>query len=253
MAPYVRQRMSYRYNPYSRRNNYVSAPVISVPISRSRGFARSSVLSNGYRRSYGSSRSKWTTFNTRTNPVYPRPEVKDITHIQGDASAPSSISASGLIFAVNDIPQGVTAGTRVGRSVSTNSVYYNYVLNFGTGEVPNAIRHLLVWDRQSNGATPAVADVLLPTAPPLVAPMNLDNRERFVVLSDERVTLSPNGEMIRFCNDYRRINQKSTYDPDVITNIPNTGGLFAYFFSDEVTADNQPTVYGTWRVRYVDN
>lgn len=224
----------------------------SVPVSRVSGYARSRYSSYSSRRGYGRYRSKWSSINSRTNPVYPRPEVKNIDVQIGTLAAPQSIPNTGSITILNDIANNQRPDGRIGRTVATKSCYYNYVLNFGTGAVPNAIRHLLVWDRQSDGVVAALTDILT-TAIAITAPLDLSNNSRFVILADERTTLSPNGDQIRICTGFRNINQRTTFDPDNMQLIPNTGALLAVFVSDEITVENQPTVYGVWRTRFIDN
>lgn len=225
---------------------------IGLPrVSRGLGYARSTLSGYGARRGYGRYRSKWATFNSRTNPVYPRPEVKNFDANLASIAIPQPILAAGAITVLNEIAQGTDDENRIGRSTATKSVYYNFVLNFGTGAVPNCIRHMLVWDRQSNGVAPAVTAILDVNSQPVTAPLELDNRQRFVVLADERYTLSPNGDQIRFCSGFRNINQKTTWADGV--DVPSTGALLLLMVSDEATVANQPTFYGTWRTRFIDN
>lgn len=255
MAPYRRTR-SYRYSPYGAAAQVaMPVPQAVLPVSRASGYARSRYSGYSSRRSYGRYRSKWSAINSRTNPVYPRPEVKNLDYPLGNAATPASITDTGTPICINIITNGTSDGQRIGRSVATKSVYWNYVLNFGTGEVPNAIRHMLIWDRQSNGNAPATTDILQQTgtAQLITCPLNLDNKQRFVILADERLTLSPQGDQIRLCSGYRSINQKSTWDNDTLDNIPSTGSLLLLFLSDEATTENQPTFYGTWRMRFLDN
>lgn len=251
MAP-IRYGSTYsRYNPYSRyQPTQMLAPVPST-YSRARGSYQTN-MNYRRRRTY---RSKFNISNTRTNPVYPRPETKNFDFSVGPSATPQSIPLAGVVIPINSIEQGIDDNQRIGRSIATKSCYYQYVLNFGTGPVPNVIRHMLVWDRQPNGTAPAVNQVLnnLGLSTPVTAPMNLDNKERFVVLADERTTLSPNGDQIRVCNGFRTINQKTTFDNDQIDNIPATGSLLVLFMSDETVPTNQPNFYGTWRVRFIDN
>lgn len=199
--------------------------------------------------------------NLRMDPVYPRPEVKAIDVPLGSSANPNSIplggTGTGTFAVLNGMAQGTGLGQRLGNQLSTKSVYYQYVLNFGTGPVPNAIRHLLVWDKQPNGLSPLSTDVLgsnqsTTTVDFITAPMNLSNRDRFVILADERTTLSPNGDQIRIMTGFRKINQRTDFGPSTAASTPNTGALCLIFFSDETVTANQPTVYGTWRVRYID-
>lgn len=246
---------------------YDGAPSIYNPRRRvkipTRRAINNSTLVSGYRRNHtiNSSRgyrSKWYTANTRTNPVYPRPEVKWADTTFGTIAVPITIPASGSVFVLNSLAQGITSQTRIGSQVATKSVYYQIVFNVGGTPLPNAMRHMLVWDRQHNGGSPVLTatDILAGpgTTPLLTAPLNLSNRDRFVVLADDRFTLSPNGDQIRYVDEFRKINQLTTYPLETAAdNDPVTGALCLLMISDETATANQPTFYGTWRVRYMDN
>lgn len=199
--------------------------------------------------------------NLRMDPVYPRPEVKALDTQFGTLANPNSIPVTGTnagtFFTLNTMANSPALGGRLGNQVSTKSVYYQYVLNFGTGPVPNAIRHLLIWDKQPNGNTPTISDVLAANQTAsnsdyITVPMNLSNRDRFVILADERTTLSPNGDQIRIITGFRKINQRTDFGPSTVQSVPITGALLLAFVSDETTLANEPTVYGTWRVRFID-
>lgn len=226
---------------------YTPRPTMALAMApRSSGYLRP-------RSSINRRRSKWSITNTRTNPVYPRPEVKFLDTQLGTPAAPLAITNAGsAIQSLNTLTIGANNGNRLGNQVAMKSVYYQFVINFGGTQDPIVVRHLLIWDKQSNGAAAALADVLQFSAVGVVSPLNLSNRERFVVLSDDRVTLSPQGENIRFISDFRRINQKSTFTSTTAT-IPTTGNLFFFMVSDEPLGATAPTYYGTWRVRYIDN
>lgn len=224
------------------------------PTAMMRGYARGNALSQpsrGYRRGRGYRDPFSVTQNTRTHPVYPRPEVKWIDVTVGTAGSPLSIDNAGTANQnINSIPAGTGTSQRIGNQIALKSVYYQYVLNFGTGAVPNVIRHILYWDRQSDIGLSAGSDLLSPSSGYVTAPMNLENRNRFVILADDRLTLSPNGDQIRIIDGFRKINQLTNYNT---TNpLPQNGALNVLFCSDESTAANEPTVYGTWRVRYID-
>lgn len=201
-------------------------------------------------------RSRFNQISTYANPVYPRPEVKfhdtTIGNIgTGNAISIPAVPVAANVAVLNDIPQGASTTTRVGCQIAVKSVYYQFVLNFGTGAVPNVIRHILFWDRQMNGVAPDPSD-LLQSQPYVTSALKLMNRERFVILADDRTTLSPQGDMTRIINGFRSINQKTIF-PDTGTTNPTTGGLCVFFVSDETDVNSQPNYFGLWRCRYIDN
>lgn len=87
--------------------------------------------------------------------------------------------ATWTINCLNDVVQGTTATTRIGRKILMKSINIQGVVATSTG---NAARILIVYDKQSNGALPAATDVL--TSNTLMAMQNLDNRDRFIILAD---------------------------------------------------------------------
>lgn len=203
-------------------------------------------------RSSGRRRNKWASINTSTNRVYPRPEVKFRDVAIGTQQAPVAITNNATgVTVLNTLAQGTTSQERVGQQVATKSCYYQAIFNLGTVPAAIGIRHILYWDRQYNSAAAPVASDLLANTNYITSPLNLANRNRFVVLADDRLTLSPNGEMIKVLDGFRNINQLSTYND--ASNLPFTGALCVLIVSDEPTGDTAPTMYGTWRTRYMDN
>lgn len=210
------------------------------------------------RRRYRSYRSPFSYTSTSSNPVYPRPEVKFSDTTFGTIAAPIAIPSAGITpISLNNIGFAATPSGRIGTQICNKSLYYSLIFNFGTATAPIAIRHVVVWDRQANGLAPALsnyADVFLDTTKIITSPLNLGNRARFVVIVDERITLSPQGENIRYVTGFRKINQTSTFQDTGATNFPYTGNLLVLMASDEPssTPTTNPGYYGYWRLRYLD-
>lgn len=198
-------------------------------------------------------RSKWASMDTRSDPVYPRPEVKNLDVSFGTLDIPATAPSTGAPADILSLAQGTTSVTRIGRRVAVKSVYYQFTIEMNPGqEEPLVFRHILFWDRQANGAgvTATTIDQLLQTQPYVTSPMNLTNNQRFIILADDRSTLSPNGDQIRIVSGFRKINQFAEFSN---TNpIPISGGLRVMFVSD-VDGTFPPAFYGTWRVRFIDD
>lgn len=201
-------------------------------------------------------RSLLNNFNTRTNPVYPRPEVKVSDTTFGTIGAGIAIPSTGTApVCMNNLGSGTFPGQRVGAQISSKSVYYQFVINFGSASAAIAVRFILWWDRQMNGILPTnLASVLDNPTLGIVSPLLLSNRNRYFILADERVTLSPQGTNIQYISGFRKINQLSTYDQTGSVNYPLTGGLLYAFISDEpsTSSTTNPTYYGVFRFRYMD-
>jgi hypothetical protein len=116
-------------------------------------------------------------------------ELKFIDVVQSN----SLILSAGLVTLLNGLAQGTDFNQRIGRKIVMTSILWNhgYIPYDGTsspeGEI---IRNMIIYDTQANsGSTPAVTDILV-SADPFSA-MNLNNRDRFKVLFDKRITMNP--------------------------------------------------------------
>lgn len=246
------------YNPNKRsRSDSMNTDMVRympqrrVTVNRGKGY-KSQYAGQKKTYSKGYNRDKFSIMNTRQNPVYPRPEVKYLDIQIGTSAVPVAILNDGTNMTAINTPSSGTASTnRIGAVICSKSVYYQFVLNMGTAAAPIVVRHMLIWDRQSNGALPALSDILqnVTVGQVVLSPMNLFNRERFVVLADDRITMSPNADIITYTKGYRTVNQNSTFSA---ATTPTTGCLFVLFASDEAAGTSAPTVYGTWRFRFLD-
>lgn len=117
-----------------------------------------------------------------------RNELKIIDNPAGTGAAP----AAGVLILLNGVSQGTDYTNRIGRKILLKSLLFrftvvptNTVLHATQGDV---VRLLLIYDCQTNAATPAVSDVLASVA--YNAPMNLTNRDRFKILADKYYTMA---------------------------------------------------------------
>ena len=99
-------------------------------------------------------------------------------NIDDSAAKWTTTVATWTITVLNDVAQGTTAITRLGRKILMKSVLVQGTLTNSSGQG----RILIVYDRQANGAAPAATDVL--TSNTIMAIQNLDNRDRFIILAD---------------------------------------------------------------------
>lgn len=242
-SAYKRTR-SNQFNP----TNSSSMSAYSTSLGRSFG-TRNNYRSNGSSRRSGPYRA--LTYGSRhTNPVYPRPEIKffDLPTI-----GPTAISSTGTVNAqpINNLAQGTTGSTRIGLSISLKSLAYHIDYRLGATPVPCSIRTIFVWDKQPNGAAPAITDVLAGTPPTFVSFLNISNKDRFTVLRNDVISLSPQGDQTAYLEKYVKINMQSQYSDG--SSIPQTGAVWLVAISDQATAANQPTITVVARVRFFDN
>ncbi len=111
-------------------------------------------------------------------------KFKDLTLADAVVATAGSIAGS-----LNLIAQGVTEQERIGRKCTIRSLQWRYEVTLpevdaaGTPSPADSIRVILFIDKQANGATAAITDVLETAA--LQSFKNLANQNRFVILMDK--------------------------------------------------------------------
>jgi len=102
------------------------------------------------------------------------------------------VSTGGLSYLINGITRGTTDSTRVGRRIRLRrlraSGFVHPVSNTINVDDGQTIAILWVYDRQSNGATQALSDILTRAVPECVT---ANNPERYLILKHLIVSCSP--------------------------------------------------------------
>jgi len=150
---------------------------------------------------------------------------------------------------LNSIDQGTTSSQRVGRKVQLKSIQMRWAFGFDNNF---SSRLLVVYDRDCNGVTPTMADILGPAAfPRMTAPMNLANTDRFVVLHDEIVNPAF-GAGFTAGKFYKKINLPMLFTSTSldVTSI-REGGIF-FMMGSTQNASPEPNIEFTSRIRYTD-
>ncbi len=99
-------------------------------------------------------------------------------------------AAGGILNSVNLIPQGVTEVQRIGRKCTLKSFWWRYELSLPeqdaqtTPESGDSVRMIVYQDKQTNGATAVLADILEATVS-IQSFRNLANQGRFIILCDK--------------------------------------------------------------------
>lgn len=137
-----------------------------------------------------------------------RVEKKVIDTIQNNVDFDQGLSGSN-IFLVNGVGQGTDDTQRIGRRYTNVSIQMRYNISVNSTTATSAVaRVMLVQDRQVNGALPSLTDILALSSD--IAPMNLNNRDRFKVLYDQEHTVQPQGPQIEYCKMYKKIMVETT-------------------------------------------
>ncbi len=141
----------------------------------------------------------------------------DLAVTDGTIAQNGVIQTTGTI---NIIPQGVTEVQRVGRKCTVTKIQWRWnVVNAGGAAVGTSetVRLIVYLDKQCNGATAAVTDIL--ETDDYQSFRNLSNTGRFVILYDYTVTLNPQASAGNgTANDTATVAENGTFYKDC--NIP---------------------------------
>lgn len=147
------------------------------------------------------------------------------------------------ITEINNVVQGAGAYNRVGQKIVIQSVALKMNLHAlcaavgGTNGYLTA-RVMIIYDRQTNGAFPAIGDILsanITTAPNLTSGLNMARKSRFSIVADQYYDFGPNGTTTATVSIFRnRLNLETEYGaastPAVIGDIA-TGSLLVVVFA----------------------
>lgn len=194
------------------------------------------------------------------------------------------------VFSVINIPvEGAGFFQRIGRRIRMKSVHIRGVLelNGNNGAAitnPQAGRIMVVYDRQANGALPALADLIQSVTPAGATSttsldgINMNNRDRFYVLMDDQIVLPPVGingassasNVLTFVNPndtacdgyqgrlnvnrYIKLKGLETHykaSAGAIGDIA-TGSLFMFTFSNDTNANPAYNIIWSARLKFYD-
>jgi len=188
-------------------------------------------------------------------------------------NASYALDTTGTVTAINLIRTGSGYNNRVGRKISMTSVEIRgYIAANGATPAEQPTRIMILYDKQANGALPAVTDVLQAidqagnVTTNATSPRNLDKRDRFVCVYDEyKIAFGTSGvagvdlntdESTTIIHKYIRLpNLVTQYQADsspaVIGDIA-TGSLFLLTFGQLANGATSHIFQGTVRLRYKD-
>lgn len=214
-------------------------------------------------------------------------EEKKVLHTSASTSGSSSLAlnSTGTILALNMIQAGSSMFNRIGRRLEMKSIRLNCqisVLGVTRASAQDYGRIMIVYDRQPNGAYPAITDVIQDTdqtganVTNAYSGLNMNNRDRFVTIMDKRMVLPavtntagaitnafPNGTedgpagYQAGISEFRNLSNLITHykadsNPAVIGDI-STGGLFIISLANIAAASENYNIL-TWnsRLKYTD-
>lgn len=177
------------------------------------------------------------------------------------SSSNSQSDGSGPVL-LNGCPAGYAVNNRIGRKIRMRSIQGEMTVFLPATIVPNAgaaitfsanattgprARLLVVYDRQSNGVVPYKGDVLAALAdsgmgggagantqvPSISSFMNLNNRERFLVVVDKQVEVDGTWKKSTRIKFYKKLNLEVVYNSAVDGSAASimTGALWCFAIS----------------------
>lgn len=165
------------------------------------------------------------------------------------------LSAFSTPALINGIGQGTGSNQRIGRKVLLKAIQMRYTAQSGViagGNVPMQNRIIVFYDKQSNGAAPAITDVVVANS--FVSPLNLNNSDRFVILFDELTESAQGATFMISGSRYTKCNLEQMFVGNNALIADIAGGavfIMAANNSDPVVGQATSTYVHT-RVRYID-
>ena len=155
---------------------------------------------------------------------------------------------------LNGITTGATATTRIGRKINLKSLYLRYTVGLTASSTGGCqFRILVVYDKQTNGNTATITDILL--SDDFKAPNNLSYRDRFVDLVDEvtdPVSVQNNYQLAGII--YRKINLEQMFNAGTAGDITDitTGSILVFCAQSGGVGTGAPLFDFTSRIRFTD-
>lgn len=159
-------------------------------------------------------------------------------------------NVTGTFSCLNLVAQGDTNTSRTGNSILMRSVNINIRYSINASASHSTIRTILFWDKEANGSTPIISDILATAS--ALGNYNHDEASRFQVLYDKPLVLSNTGTQELYKRIYKRLQRHTHFDGTTaaVADIVDYS-LWLFFVSDEAT--NVPAINFNSQVLFIDN
>ncbi len=114
------------------------------------------------------------------------------TKIIDTTLSPSSIDNSGTIVSLTSVAQGLDYNNRIGDSIKLQRIQIRSKILMNTTSTGSVMRVILFRDLYQNGTAPTFTNLLGGAG--TLNPINWLLKDRFAILADELLFLSPNGQ-----------------------------------------------------------
>lgn len=182
--------------------------------------------------------------------------VGELKFIDLSNTMTTNIGGSGFsaLNLLNGVAPGTDATTRIGRKIRIKSLLIRWKANLQPTSVGGSpIRLMCVYDKQTNGAAPTAATILLADA--FLSPNNLDNRDRFVTLFDIITDpLSVAGDVEIGGTLFKKLDLETMFNSGTAGTVADitTGSIYLMAAQAGSVTTAAPTVVFRSRVRFED-
>lgn len=168
---------------------------------------------------------------------------------------------SGALFLLNGLAPGTGASQRIGKKALMKTLQFRGSVSanvFTTNPFQGIVRFLWIYDKQSNATAPTVAQIL-ESSSSATSFMNMDNRDRFVVLADKVMPIDQSGghesAQVKL---YKKCNLATIFNAGTAGTIADitSGSIYLLIMSETgggPLPDNLPLLTFTSRIRYDDS
>jgi len=180
--------------------------------------------------------------------------------VQDVAGNATNTLAAGMACC-NIITQGSAVKERVGNKINMTSIRIRFVI--APTALPlatdNTVRYMLIYDRQTNGAWPAITEILRQndaTTQHLTG-INIANRDRFAILREGTIDVDIAKQHMQTVDLYVKCHLQTQYRQSTAGNAAigdiATGAVYFICFAALLSGPLMPGIYNfASRVRYVD-
>lgn len=185
--------------------------------------------------------------------------AKQIETKYADTLASFAASTTGSVTLLNNIAGGDTEQNRTGIRINITSVQVRLQVRPGTDSTQDAVRVMVVYDRQALVGAPTFTPATVLTSADPYAMNSRVNTTRFIKLMDEFVgyTYANTGVWPIFTGSpfviekYVKCTLPATYNSNTGTDI-NNGAVYLMILGTVAAGAGAATVYGSARLRFTD-
>lgn len=173
----------------------------------------------------------------------------------------ASFSSAGTLYLLNGIAPGTGASQRIGKKAIMKTLQFRGSIGSGdTGAIPfrGMVRLLWIYDKQSNATAPTIAQIFEVSGNG-TAFMNMDNRDRFVVLADKQYAIDQSGgHQSAQLKMYKKINLTTIFNAGTAGDVSDitSGSIFLVVINEQASvsvATNNPIISFSNRIRFDDS